>query len=189
LPENIPFGKPELNLAQFTFVSKRNFVANDETRLFLSSVRVARFFKYWLPVILWMIVIFGASTNLGAPRNTSRIIGPILRWLIPNISDDAVANTQFFVRKSCHAVEYAILALLFWRARWKTNLNERRGWNWREAGIAILFSAVYAATDEFHQYFVASRQGSPWDVLLDTAGATAGILGLWKIGCWLKRWE
>jgi VanZ family protein len=151
-------------------------------------VRIARFLKYWLPVILWMIIIFGASTNLGAPQNTSRFLGPLLRWLLPSISDDAISNIQFGVRKSSHAIEYAILCLLFWRARRKKNTNEPRPWIWREAGIAILFSAIYAATDEFHQYFVATRQGSPWDVLLDTAGATAGIFVLWKIGCWLKRW-
>lgn len=135
-----------------------------------------------------MIVIFGASTSLGAPRNTSRFIGPILRWLVPNISDDTVVNVQFVVRKTAHAVEYAILCFLIWRARRKIIPNESPRWHWREAGIAILFSAIYAATDEFHQYFVATRQGSPWDVLLDTAGAAAGIFVLWKIGRRLKRW-
>jgi len=188
LPENRLFGKPELNLAQRADSFSGNFVAIEETPLFLSRMRAARFFKYWLPVILWMTVIFGASTNLGKPKNTSRIIVPVLHWLIPDISDESVAQVQFAVRKTAHAVEYAILGLLFWRARRNQTSSAPSGWNWREAGIAILFCAIYAATDEFHQTFVATRQGSPWDVLLDTAGATMGILLLWFVGRRLKRW-
>jgi len=34
---------------------------------------------------------------------------------------------------------------------------------------------ISAALDEFHQSFVASRTGSPWDVLIDCAGALAGL--------------
>jgi VanZ family protein len=151
-------------------------------------VSAARFFKYWLPVILWMTLIFGASTNLGAPKNTSRFIGPFLRWLAPTISDESIGKVQFGIRKTSHAVEYAILSLLIWRARRKAVSPGARGWSWREAGIAILISAIYAATDELHQQFVPTRQGSIWDVLLDTSGAALGIFALWKTGRWLKRW-
>lgn len=151
-------------------------------------MRAARFLKYWLPVILWMIVIFGASTDLGTTKNTSRFIGPALHWLFPNIADATAEHVQFAVRKSSHAIEYAILSLLFWRARRKSNANEPRRWSWRAAGCAILFCATYAATDEFHQTFVAARQGSPWDVLLDTSGATFGMVALWFVGRRLKYW-
>jgi VanZ family protein len=151
-------------------------------------VFAARFFKYWLPVILWMMVIFGASTNLGAPKNTSRIIGPVLHWLFPKIADETVERVQFVVRKSSHAIEYAILGLLFWRACREPNSETPRRWSWRAAGFAILFCATYAATDEFHQTFVAARQGSPWDVLLDTSGAVAGMILLWLGGRRLKYW-
>ncbi len=151
-------------------------------------VRTARVFNYWLPVILWMTLMFGASTDLGATKNSSRIIGPFLRWFSPNVSDETVWAIQFFIRKSCHALEYAILGLLVWRARRNTVATERRGWNWSDARFAVLVSATYAATDEFHQYFVATRQASIWDVLLDTSGAVAGIFVLWQTGRWFKRW-
>lgn len=41
-----------------------------------------------------------------------------------------------------------------------------------------LIVAAYAALDEFHQSFVASRTASPWDALLDSAGAAVGMLAL-----------
>lgn len=155
---------------------------------FHRTVFSMRFLKYWLPLLVWMIVIFGASTDLGATKNTSRFIGPVLHWLFPNIADESVERVQTVVRKSSHAIEYAILGLLFWRARRKSFSNSSAAWQWRDAGIAIVFCAFYAATDEFHQTFVAGRQGSPWDVLLDISGAVAGMILLWLAGRGLKWW-
>lgn len=156
--------------------------------LFLSFVRAARFVKYFLPVMLWMALIFGGSTNLGAPRNTSRIIGPILRWLNPNVTEETIGKIQFAIRKSGHATEYAILALLVWRALRRRRPVPSTGWSWSDSRRAILISAFYAATDEFHQSFVASREASVWDVLLDTTGATIAIFLFWRIGRRFKRW-
>ncbi|MFN7141901.1 MAG: VanZ family protein, partial [Limisphaerales bacterium] len=46
----------------------------------------------------------------------------------------------------------------------------------------------YAVTDELHQAFEPTRQGSVIDVLIDTVGAALGILVIWAIGRWRKRW-
>jgi hypothetical protein len=43
--------------------------------------------KYWFPVILWGSVIFVMSTEAFAASNTSRIIEPLLRYLMPHISE------------------------------------------------------------------------------------------------------
>lgn len=132
------------------------------------------FLKYWLPVLLWLGVIFVGSTDLMSAEHTSRIIGPILRWLKPGISDAAIAQAQFFVRKAAHLTEYAILTLLLWRAfirnmrlRTKMSILFVLGW-----GLAI----VAAAGDEFHQSFVASRTASVRDVMIDAIGALFGLL-------------
>lgn len=135
-----------------------------------------------------MVLIFGGSTDLGAPRNTSRLLGPILRWLNPNVTDETIGHVQLVVRKCGHAAEYAILCLLIWRAVRSKISSAAQRWIWRDARLAVLFSACYASTDEFHQSFVASREGTVRDVLLDTAGAIASMLLLWKIGRWFKRW-
>ena len=129
--------------------------------------------KYWLPVFAWLGLIFIGSTDLMSAEHTSRIIGPILRWLNPEVSAETIARVQFFVRKAGHLSEYAILAILIWRAF-------RRGSSW-QMKMSILFvlalfgCAIFAATDEFHQSFVPSRTASPIDVMIDVTGAVIGL--------------
>ena len=90
------------------------------TRLFHPAVSgKGLFFKYWLPVVLWMGLIFYGSTGVLSTQRTSRIIGPLLRWLNPGISDEAISALQTVVRKGGHLSEYSILAVLIWRARRK----------------------------------------------------------------------
>lgn len=123
------------------------------------------FLKYWLPPLAWMIFIFAGSTDLLSAGHTSRFIGPFLRWFAPDVSDLMVASIQLVVRKLAHLSEYTILAALLLRAL-------------RRPGAAFVVTAIYATVDEFHQSFVASRTGSPWDVAIDCAGALIG-LALW----------
>src|SRR4029453_4336859 len=132
------------------------------------------FLKYWLPVFIWLGVIFAGSTDIFSTERTSRYLVPSLRWLDPHISPAAINAIQSAIRKLGHLIEYAILAALFWRAlRDGTNLG---------AKMSLLFITVwfvcgfFAVTDEFHQSFVASRTASPYDVLIDVCGALIGIL-------------
>jgi len=67
-----------------------------------------------------MALIFVGSTGPLSASHTSRIIGPILRWLYPEISDVAIERVRFVVRKTAHFTEYAVLALLVWRALART---------------------------------------------------------------------
>jgi VanZ family protein len=133
-----------------------------------------RFLQYWLPVVAWMIFIFLGSTDLLSAEHTSRFIGPFLRWFAPDVSDATIASVQLFVRKCGHLLEYAILAALLYRAL--------RTWRDHPFRLAFVFTAMYAAFDEFHQSFVASRTGSPWDVVVDCAGALLGLLFFWLLG-------
>ena len=129
--------------------------------------------------------MFTASTDIGSGRGTSRFIGPVVRWLWPSLSEAQVDLIVFLVRKTAHLAEYALLALLLWRALGKPVKGEIRPWDWRLAGWAALGAALYACTDEFHQSFVPSRLGSVWDVLLDTTGATAGMLAF-RVRHWCR---
>jgi VanZ family protein len=151
-------------------------------------VSFGRLIKSWLPVLLWMAVIFAGSTNLGSPQNTSRFIGPFLRWLNPDISNETINAIQFFIRKCAHGTEYGMLAFLAWRARRSSQLTEKKSWHWMDAFIAILIAAFYAATDEFHQSFVSTRQASAWDVGIDTTGAAVTMILLYTLGRWRKWW-
>jgi VanZ family protein len=129
-----------------------------------------RFLKYWLPVLAWMTFIFIGSTDLLSAEHTSRFIGPFLRWFAPDVSSATIASVQLVVRKFGHFTEYAILAVLLCRALRRGELRANRIFV-----VSFFIAAGYAALDEFHQSFVASRTGSPWDVAIDWVGAFAGL--------------
>ena len=135
---------------------------------------VRNLLKYWLPALIWLGVIFLASTDLMSAEHTSRFLGPFLRWLKPDVTADAIAKVQLFLRKVAHLTEYAILAALLWRAVYSgTNLKIK---------ISTLFVTVWAVStliaiaDEFHQSLVASRTASIGDVRIDMIGAVVGLM-------------
>lgn len=144
--------------------------------------------RYWLPVVLWMTLIFGFSSDSHSFQRSSRILEPLLRWLFPGMGPDARDEIVFLARKCAHLTVYAVLALLVWRARRKPVRRDPRPWSWREAGVALLVAGLYAATDEFHQTFVPNRDGCVRDVLIDSCGAAAGLFLLWLLGRWRKKW-
>jgi VanZ family protein len=156
----------------------------------LSAVSKARSLaRYWLPVVIWMAVIFSASGDNHSFQRSSRIIGPVVRWLFPRISEATLNVVVTAVRKGAHVAEYAILGLLLLRAWRKPIKADPRPWSWREAGGIIVVVALYAASDEIHQTFIPARQGSAGDVMIDTAGASLGMLLLWAWGRWRQGWR
>jgi VanZ family protein len=157
--------------------------------LFRFAVHKMRsFLFYLLPVIFWMVLIFGFSGDGASFQHSSRIIGPLVRWLFPKLSPAAVNDIIFAVRKCAHLTEYAILALLVWRARHKCSTPDAKRSYWPTAGVALWTAILYAATDEFHQTFVPTREGCLRDVLIDSTGAVAGLFALWLLGRWRKAW-
>ncbi len=145
-------------------------------------------FLYWLPVVLWASTIFGASSDSGSFQRSSRIIGPIMHWLFPNMPPEQVHTIVIVVRKWAHLTEFAVFALLVWNALRRPRWRDTRPWNWRIAGEALWFAVLYAASDEFHQTFVPSREGCLRDVCIDSCGAAIGLLLLFAVGRWRKFW-
>ena len=76
---------------------------------------------------------------------------------------------EFLIRKAAHMTEYAILFLLYCHALRVSGVKHA-------ALTALLMSAAYAASDEFHQSFTNGRGPSPIDVCIDTAGASIALL-------------
>jgi VanZ family protein len=114
----------------------------------------------WIPVIIWGALIFTLSTSAFSAANTSRIIDPILRWLIPAISSASVDVCHMLIRKAAHFTEYGIL---FWLLV--------RGPMAQRPYLALMLCIVYALTDEGHQVFVPGRTASLYDAALDSTGA------------------
>lgn len=140
-----------------------------------------RTLKFWPPVILWMAFIFWMSTVEFGAQNTSRIIEPIFRFLVPGISQRALDLIHELVRKSAHLTEYFILGLLLFRAFRADSPETRVG---RCVILSIVVVVLYACSDEIHQIFVPGRTPSPIDVCIDTVG---GSLAQWASALWLRR--
>ena len=147
-----------------------------------------KFLRYWLPLVIWMALIFSASGDAQSVAHTSRFLEPFLKFFWPDISVEVVDAIRFLVRKMAHATEFAVLAWLWWRALRQPVRKDPRPWLWRLALLAWLLATLYAATDEFHQSFVPEREASVFDVLIDSYGAAVGLLARWRFGRWRKSW-
>ena len=77
------------------------------------------------------------------------------------------------VRKLAHMTEYA--ALGFSASLFASTVTEKRLLN---TAVPFAFSVLYACSDEFHQTFVDGRAGQFTDILIDSAGAAAGMIVL-----------
>ncbi len=144
--------------------------------------------KYWLPPAAWMLLIFSASSDAHSYQHSSRFFEPFLRWLFPQMPPATVDAIHHFFRKTGHFTEYAVLALLLWRAIRQPQKNDPRQWRWDETGLALSIVFLYAASDEFHQIFVPSRTPLVSDVCIDTVGGATGLLLLWLTGRIFKHW-
>jgi len=128
----------------------------------------------WLPLVLWLAFVFGMSTDRFSSASTGSMLGWILDQLRPGWQyrhPHAFAILHFYTRKMAHFTEYAVLAVLVWRAVSLTWGRKRMVWLW-----TWIFCALYAVTDELHQMLVPSRTPSSHDVLIDACGALAALI-------------
>jgi VanZ family protein len=110
--------------------------------------------RRWLPALGIMVVIFIASS-------------------IPAEKMPSAGIWDTLVKKSGHMAGYALLALSLLRTQKEPG---RRAYLVSLAGCLL-----YAASDEFHQSFVAGRNASIIDVGIDLLGAALGVFLLTRI--------
>jgi hypothetical protein len=79
-----------------------------------------RVLKTWIAAILWLIVIFLESSNLGSSNNTSRILYPLLHFLF-GMDHAHFQHWHFYIRKGGHVFGYGLLSILLFRA-WRETL-------------------------------------------------------------------
>ncbi len=132
-----------------------------------------------------MLLIFLASADADSGFRGSRILAPLVRWFVPDITPFALEKTVLLARKGVHFVAFGILAALVFRALspQSTGGALAAATAWKAWGI----TTVYAVSDEIHQTFVPSRTGSPWDVVIDAIGAGFAVVALrtwcrWRVG-------
>ena len=115
---------------------------------------------YWAPVVGYAGLIFSLSA-LSHPEEQ------LPSFVLKGISD-----------KVLHAVEYAMLAFLCYRAfRWAAGPVVAR----QAVVLAIVTASVFGITDEVHQLFVPLREASWQDWLADTVGARLAAVGVGRI--------
>ena len=110
----------------------------------------------WLPVVLWMAFIFFSSAQSSLPGFSQSLL-------------------DLFLKKGAHFAVFALLALLAHRAL-RADLAAPAA-----LLVAALIAIGYGALDELHQSFVAGRHASPFDVLIDSAGALAALTIIQRI--------
>ncbi len=114
-----------------------------------------------LPVLAWMAVIFALSTHAGSATHTDSFFNALLARFFPHLwrrlTLPEIDALHYYVRKTAHVTEYAILGVLMLRA-----FRALYGALTRRLTLtAWAVCAFYAATDEFHQIFVPGRRKSP----------------------------
>lgn len=104
------------------------------------------------------------------------------------MSPTHIEDIHLVIRKCAHLTEYAILALLVWRALHQSK-NNLPTWSWPKVGCTLLVVFLYAASDEYHQSFVPTRTAQFSDVVIDISGAAIGLLALWLFKHWRKLFQ
>jgi len=84
----------------------------------------------------------------------------------PNLNS-GLGVWDLVLRKLAHMTEFGLLWALWLRALGRPL-------------TATAITLAYAATDEFHQAFVAGRHASPWDWAIDAAGVGLAVLAWWR---------
>ncbi len=113
---------------------------------------IKAFVRWWLPVLVWMGVIFSGSSIGSIPRVGGK-------------------TTDGLAHRAAHLFEFAVLGALTLRAVSKDKRITKR-----EMIITLIVVALYGASDEFHQRFTPGRSSEGLSVLFDVAG---GIAGAW----------
>lgn len=129
--------------------------------------------------LIWMVIIFAFSAQPSAESTqTSLAVGTMIcKIIVPGYENlpleeqrQMAEKIEFPVRKTAHATEYALLSILLFGALVKDVKAKRK-----VGLLAIGFTAIYATSDEIHQWFVPGRNCQIRDVLIDTVGAVFGI--------------
>ena len=110
---------------------------------------MSKFIKYWMPPIIWMAFIFFLSSR-------QKI----------SVADEYILN--FLLFKTLHMIEYAFLFFLFFRAYHHSN-DDKKSLQ-KILALAFFSAIIFAISDEVHQLFVPTREGTVRDVFIDSLG-------------------
>ena len=138
-------------------------------------------------LLLWCLLIFSFSAQ-GADEssNTTNIVVELLYGIYAFIFRNHISletfNNLIFgpIRKIAHFSEYMVLGIIAY-------LHVKDYRKDKTYILPIIFSCLYATSDELHQYFVPGRACTLKDICIDSCGAILGILLMHKISKRCKK--
>lgn len=143
--------------------------------------------KTWIVSLLWLGIIFAESTDQFSAEHTSRLLYPLFHFLF-GLEPLRFEVFHHYLRKTGHFVGYFTGSLILFAA-WRATLQlpQAPRWALRWAGIAFFMTALVASLDEWHQTYIPSRTGTPWDVLLDSSAALTAQIVIFLFIRWRSR--
>ena len=130
--------------------------------------------------VMALIFFFSSQTKDESSDTSGVIVDLYIDWFVPDfdeMTDDAqdavLKNLSHTIRKLAHFTEYAVLgfALTLHIHELKDKLNVRLNKLW-----SVIIGVLYAASDEFHQYFVPGRSMQLKDIAIDSTGILTGFV-------------
>ena len=130
-------------------------------------------------VVIWCAVIFIFSKMSGDVSNgrSSKIIKKILNNIThKKIKENTLKILNSILRKCMHAAVFCVLGILIILC-----LNVFGLYGLKLPIISIVLTFIYACSDEFHQLFIEGRNCKYTDVLIDTTGASIGVIFIYLL--------
>lgn len=127
----------------------------------------------WLIILMaWLLLIIYLSNQPGL--NTLPFLYKLK--LIPNITDKVMAKElEYVVRKLAHISAYAVLYILTFSTVQKLQKKPHSYYSLLAATLfSLVFSLIFAISDEIHQYYVVDRTGRIFDIIIDVFGVFIG---------------
>lgn len=135
----------------------------------------------WSLVFVCMVVIFKFSNDPAqVSNNKSGFVIELFNNIGVDLSKTLGSLTNFIVRKMGHFIEFLVLYFLVYNA-----LKEK--YDKKAILISLVFTFLYACSDEFHQIFVSGREGRFTDVLIDISGGMVASICLYLKLCFNKK--
>jgi hypothetical protein len=72
--------------------------------------------KYWIPAVVVAALISTFSTHYFTAEETGKVIVPILRWFLPDVSRAYLLHLHSGIRKLSHAAEFAVFSVTVFHA-------------------------------------------------------------------------
>lgn len=149
---------------------------------------IYNYFKHktvWLSLlaviaVMAAIFFFSAQTEDESSDTSGVLVKLYIELFVPDFDEmDAVEQAAALhrithtIRKLAHFTEYAVLGffLTLHIGQLRQKLDCRAGLWW-----SIIIGVVYAASDEFHQYFVPGRSPGIKDICIDSLGVLTGFV-------------